>query len=291
MTDRTREELTTMANEIITAWDKRYTQDTVKMAALILARGYIAAPPAPEPVAEWRSSNACKVCGNIPDEDGNLEHGRGCYTQSEDGGGTSFVEPVVETNSRHESVYAKLLAACERVITLIDNGLIIAKPVYHGEDSITSDVIGEAKEAIAAAHAQAEDDAKRNIRCLNCGLQMSRNPHPDAGKVSSLMTVGATWECIPCTYNRAVTRGHKLRDLERQDADDAKPVDEAWLQSIGFKDDGPSMHLGPVTHYPVQKTWMVFGYRVEKRPTRGDVRRLLAALGVKTENGVNSIKN
>ena len=50
----------------------------------------------PSVIDEWRANNACDVCGNMPDEDGNLEHGRGCYTQSEDGGGTSFVEPLSE---------------------------------------------------------------------------------------------------------------------------------------------------------------------------------------------------
>jgi hypothetical protein len=35
---------------------------------------------------------ACKVCGNVPDKDGTIEHGRGCYVVSEDGGGFSCVE-------------------------------------------------------------------------------------------------------------------------------------------------------------------------------------------------------
>lgn len=38
----------------------------------------------------------CKICGNTPDENGAIEHGRGCYTQSEDGGGTSFVDPTAD---------------------------------------------------------------------------------------------------------------------------------------------------------------------------------------------------
>lgn len=36
---------------------------------------------------EQRQALSCKVCGNCPDEEGELEHGRGCYTQSADGGG------------------------------------------------------------------------------------------------------------------------------------------------------------------------------------------------------------
>lgn len=39
-----------------------------------------------------RKDFACDVCGNVPDEDGILEHGKGCYTQSEDGGGYSYVD-------------------------------------------------------------------------------------------------------------------------------------------------------------------------------------------------------
>ncbi len=47
---------------------------------------------------EERSKHACKVCGNIPDEDGVLEHGRGCYVESSDGGGQSFVDFVDQTD-------------------------------------------------------------------------------------------------------------------------------------------------------------------------------------------------
>ncbi len=45
---------------------------------------------------EFRLQFACKVCGNVPDEDGWLEHGRGCYTQSSDGGGGEYVAEAVE---------------------------------------------------------------------------------------------------------------------------------------------------------------------------------------------------
>lgn len=40
----------------------------------------------------YREQFVCKVCGNIPDEAGELNHGRGCYTQSPDGGGSEFIE-------------------------------------------------------------------------------------------------------------------------------------------------------------------------------------------------------
>lgn len=35
---------------------------------------------------------ACKICGNTPDEYSVIDHGRGCFTQSENGGGSSFCE-------------------------------------------------------------------------------------------------------------------------------------------------------------------------------------------------------
>lgn len=34
--------------------------------------------------------SGCKICGNTPDEIGMIEHGRGCFAVSEDGGGISF---------------------------------------------------------------------------------------------------------------------------------------------------------------------------------------------------------
>ena len=45
-----------------------------------------------QPSYDERAKYACDVCGNVPDASGALEHGRGCYTQNEDGGGTSVVE-------------------------------------------------------------------------------------------------------------------------------------------------------------------------------------------------------
>lgn len=55
----------------------------------------LTAEPATEAID--RKDFACKVCGNYPDEDGMLNHGRGCYTQSEDGGGKEFIEEAVQS--------------------------------------------------------------------------------------------------------------------------------------------------------------------------------------------------
>ena len=34
--------------------------------------------------------NECYVCGNIPNIDGYLEHGRGCYVVNDDGGDFTY---------------------------------------------------------------------------------------------------------------------------------------------------------------------------------------------------------
>ncbi|MFM0022146.1 hypothetical protein [Paraburkholderia azotifigens] len=34
--------------------------------------------------------------------------------------------------------------------------------------------------------------------CHKCGLPMSVNPHPEAGKPPHYLNVGCPWECIPC---------------------------------------------------------------------------------------------
>ncbi len=46
---------------------------------------------------------SCDVCGNMPDEDGVIEHGRGCYVVNEDGGGSS----PAESNPRYVALRAR----------------------------------------------------------------------------------------------------------------------------------------------------------------------------------------
>lgn len=53
--------------------------------------------PEPAPMAV-RCRFECKVCGEIPDGDGEITHSKGCYVVREDGGGTSTVDfPPRET--------------------------------------------------------------------------------------------------------------------------------------------------------------------------------------------------
>ena len=48
---------------------------------------------------------SCNVCGNKPDADGLLEHGKGCYTQDENGGGVEFIaDAVIHSQPKREWV-------------------------------------------------------------------------------------------------------------------------------------------------------------------------------------------
>ena len=149
-----------------------------------------------------------------------------------------------------EPVSVKLLAACERVATLIDNGLLVAKPMYEGEDAITSDVIGEAKAAISAAHAQAEDDVKSVDRewMMSIGFILVRLP-VDNDPQLALVVFDDKW---------------------------AYPDGDVLLV---YSDDGSygfwERPLDP------DGDWSAYHNNFKKLLTRGDVRRLLFALGIK----------
>lgn len=69
------------------------------------------------PKFSWRCE--CKVCGNVPDEHGELEHGKGCYQLDEDGGGSEWFNPEEkwsELTARESALLAilrsRLLPAC-----------------------------------------------------------------------------------------------------------------------------------------------------------------------------------
>lgn len=81
---------------------------------------------------EQRQCYACKVCGCVPNEEGERVHGRGCYTLSADGGGEDYVEfdqhyHVHDTYSI-ERIHALLAELAEfnsrdlSSITLTENG-------------------------------------------------------------------------------------------------------------------------------------------------------------------------
>lgn len=59
----------------------------------------------------------------------------------------------------------------------------------------------------------------------SCGLPMSKNPHPDAGKPWTLLETGPVWVCIPCmskTLHRWATRANLSENKLNEIADMAK---------------------------------------------------------------------
>lgn len=88
---------------------------------------------------EERENYACKVCQNVPDEHGELEHGRGCYVVSEDGGGTEWI-PEVDPNENQSPTFLDL---CQRYPRTDKHTTHSYAPVYqellgHRTESIRS---------------------------------------------------------------------------------------------------------------------------------------------------------
>ncbi len=142
----------------------------------------------------------------------------------------------------------------------------------------------------------------------SCGLPMSENPHPHAGEPEYLLKVGAVWVCIPCTQ-AALHRGHQQKvhaeAISRfyAKADDITMVDEKWLRSIGAVTDESQLYIvidipgGEIAEAPDRLEWLldedapggvlylsVAGTDVGSNVrTRGQVRRLLQALGIRSD--------
>jgi hypothetical protein len=55
------------------------------------------AQPVQEPVRVGRDFS-CKVCGNKPDGEGILEHGKGCYALDKNGGGSEFIADAIDSH-------------------------------------------------------------------------------------------------------------------------------------------------------------------------------------------------
>lgn len=52
-------------------------------------------------------------------------------------------------------------------------------------------------------------------RCINCGLPLTKNTHPEAGTLKMLNTVGAVYGCLPCAERRANGRREVIAALAR----------------------------------------------------------------------------
>ncbi len=67
----------------------------------------------------------CDVCGNTPDENGELEHGKGCYVLDEDGGGSEWVgsrREWIDLTNRSDALLATHRAAWQKVSCLACKG-------------------------------------------------------------------------------------------------------------------------------------------------------------------------
>jgi len=78
-------------------------------------------------------------------------------------------------------------------------------------------------------------------KCGICGGVMSKNPHPDAGKPGSILSVGAEYECIPCDQralhnwaDRARRAEGAIEGARRQERERVKLQGEIELKSAGY---------------------------------------------------------
>lgn len=61
----------------------------------------------------------CKVCSARPDEDGRIEHGRGCYRLFEDGGGFEYAEETMEYKTLQEIIQRLIDKIADPILNLI----------------------------------------------------------------------------------------------------------------------------------------------------------------------------
>lgn len=99
-----------------------------------------------------------------------------------------------------------------------------------GED-VLEDLAEAAPRLARALIAQRGADLDRAGRCT-CGMPMSRNPHPDAGKPTALLAVGASYVCIPCTVRGRHGWCEQASAAERE-IDKARASYEAAVQETG----------------------------------------------------------
>jgi len=75
-----------------------------------------------------------------------------------------------------------------------------------------------------------------NKTCMNCGLTLSKNPHPLAGQMAWLNYLGATYGCLPCAEKRANGRFQVITAfrqwLEEQAESLAKSGDTTAAQAM-----------------------------------------------------------
>ena len=76
---------------------------------------------------------------------------------------------------------------------------LLVHPTRDQDDMVYNLAIGDALAALDAhTAAQPAPDAVAEATVCRCGVAMSKNPHPDAGKPFTLLETGPVWVCIPC---------------------------------------------------------------------------------------------
>lgn len=151
-----------------------------------------------DPLEDWKQANACKVCGARPDAEGAIDHGKGCYTVSAGGGGTSFVDPPAEPSDP-----IALIALLRQKLKDSHGELELAKAALREETDDRRRQVGslrkELEEAIvrrdqnwlAYEKARREyDEAQNEVRDLREAATGNRHtPHADAMRaIRSLRT-------------------------------------------------------------------------------------------------------
>ncbi len=104
-----------------------------------------------------------------------------------------YARDVSELLDEVERVRAELEEARAQIADFEDDfHAVISTPCAPDERHCSC--VPHLRHALEEARVEQQED----VICT-CGLPMSRNPHPDAGKPAALLDVGAVWVCSPCT--------------------------------------------------------------------------------------------
>jgi hypothetical protein len=145
--------------------------------------------------AEVRQNYACKVCSNYPDEEGVLDHGRGCYMIDENGGGSEYIEmdhptpaPLKPLASDITQEQANELQDILR--TLVPSGVALitsarelvkryeaAKRYGETREATLAALQEKTEQALAAAEARAEEAEKERDAAFKQAADFQRNSY------------------------------------------------------------------------------------------------------------------
>lgn len=137
----------------------------------------------PDHRCTWREDNACKVCGVMPDGDGDRVHGRGCRVVNAEGGGSDYVEACECKQCEATRDTAALLAPPAFVGTVGELERHLARLDYDGQ------------EAPGKAHGESCDCdaciAAFDARCNEISGWLSGKPQP------AHLVNGVQFESVP----------------------------------------------------------------------------------------------